>query len=150
MQEITNGCQNIADLDSILPDVIYGVIIHDLSTYGPDCANCQKIQTTVNNIFFTCRLSESEFRQLVGNLDEVIEVHNTLHVALKEEVATNALQRVGKVLLNNGALVKAAHLTYWANHPKAVCVFEKYRNALDAFMEGRWRSKWFLHYIIIV
>ena len=82
------------------------------------------------------RLSESEFRQLVGNLDEVIEVHNTLHVALKEEVATNALQRVGKVLLNNGALVKAAHLTYWANHPKAVCVFEKYRNALDAFMEG--------------
>ena len=46
------------------------------------------------------------------------------------------LQRVGKVLLNNGALVKAAHLTYWANHPKAVCVFEKYRDSLDAFMEG--------------
>jgi len=86
-------------------------------------------------------LSESEFRQLVGNLDEVIEVHNTLHVALKEEVATNALQRVGKVLLNNGALVKAAHLTYWANHPKAVCVFEKYRNALDAFMEELGASK---------
>jgi len=80
-------------------------------------------------------LSESEFRQLVGNLDEVIEVHNTLHVALKEEISTNALQRVGKVLLNNGALVKAAHLTYWANHPKAVCVFEKYRDSLDAFME---------------
>jgi len=86
-------------------------------------------------------LSESEFRQLVGNLDEVIEVHNTLHVALKEETSTNPLQRVGKVLLNNGALVKAAHLTYWANHPKAVCVFEKYREALDSFMEGLGAAK---------
>ena len=94
--------------------------------------------------YFCCfSLSESEFRQLVGNLDEVIEVHNTLHVALKEETSTNPLQRVGKVLLNNGALVKAAHLTYWANHPKAVCVFEKYRDALDSFMEGK-IGLWFL------
>ena len=90
---------------------------------------------------FCFRLTESEFRQLVGNLDEVIEVHNALEVALKEEIANNPQPRIGKVLLNNGGLVKSSHLTYWANHPKAVCVFEKFRDNLDSFMESQGASK---------
>jgi hypothetical protein len=39
-------------------------------------------------------------------------------------------------LLNHGSNIKAAHLNYWANHPKAVCVLEKFRDELDRFMES--------------
>ena len=45
-------------------------------------------------------------------------------------------QRIGRVLLNHGSNIKAAHLNYWANHPKAVCVLEKFRDELDRFMES--------------
>ena len=96
------------------------------------------------------RLSESEYRQLSGNLDEIIDVHNRLQLSLEEgeKAATstapptrqqtpNNQLRVGRILLSNGALIKSAHTTYWANHPKAVCIFEKYRDSLDTFMEGK-------------
>ena len=47
-------------------------------------------------------------------------------------------QRIGRVMLNHGSNIKAAHLTYWANHPKAVCILENYRDELDAFMESKY------------
>ena len=89
------------------------------------------------------RISESEYRQLAGNLDEIVEVHNRLQVSLEEAAGSSTLStpqhnqlRVGRILLSHGALIKSAHSTYWANHPKAVCIFEKYRDALNTFMEG--------------
>ena len=97
------------------------------------------------------RLSESEYRQLSGNLDEIIEVHNRLQVSLEEgeKAATSSTTavrpqtphnqlRVGRILLSHGALIKSAHTTYWGNHPKAVCIFEKYRDSLDTFMESKY------------
>ena len=103
-------------------------------------------------------LSESEYRQLAGNLDEIIEVHNRLQIELEE--GENAISsssapstrphtphnqsRIGRILLSQGALIKSAHTTYWANHPKAVCIFEKYRDGLDKFMEGEdGKIRWF-------
>ena len=89
------------------------------------------------------RISESEYRQLAGNLDEIVEVHNRLQVSLEEAAGSSTPHqpqhnqlRVGRILLSHGALIKSAHSTYWANHPKAVCIFEKYRDALNTFMEG--------------
>ena len=97
-------------------------------------------------------VSESEYRQLAGNLDEIIEVHNRLQISLEENDNTASStstrphtpqnqSRIGRILLSHGAAVKSAHTTYWANHPKAVCIFEKYRDGLDKFMEGK-RKNW--------
>merc|ERR1719510_2453380 len=95
-------------------------------------------------------LSESEYRQLSGNLDEVIEVHNRLQIALEDGENLSASShpssryshmRVGRILLSQGAMIKSAHTTYWGNHPKAVCIFEKYRESLDTFMEAQGGSK---------
>ena len=101
--------------------------------------------TSFYDTLFNFRLSESEYRQLAGNLDEVIEVHNRLQIALEDGENLSASShpssryshmRVGRILLSQGAMIKSAHTTYWGNHPKAVCIFEKYRESLDTFMEG--------------
>ena len=89
------------------------------------------------------RLSENEYQQLVGNTEHLIEVHRCMHSALLEASGANGSprdQRIGRVLLNHGSNIKAAHMTYWANHPKAVCVLEKYREELDAFMDSKYNQ----------
>ena len=79
-----------------------------------------------------------EYKQLIGNVEEMIEAHKALEVNLEDENPSHKSsreQRVGKILLANGISIKSAHMTYWANHPKAVSILEKYRDALDTFME---------------
>ena len=39
--------------------------------------------------------------------------------------------------LANGIAIKAVHLIYWSNHPRAVSILEKYRDALDVYMENQ-------------
>ena len=83
-------------------------------------------------------------------MDEIIEVHNRLQISLEEgekadtssapptrQQTSNNQLRVGRILLSHGALIKSAHTTYWGNHPKAVCIFEKFRDSLDTFMESK-------------
>jgi len=85
-----------------------------------------------------------EYKHLVGNIETLIEVHKTLALNLDEESPTKKSpreQRVGKVLLANGAAIKNAHMVYWGNHPKAVSILERHREALDAFMENQGASK---------
>ena len=82
-------------------------------------------------------LSDSEYGHLVGNLSELIETHAQMNQAIAETLNESPRdQRVGKVLLLHGANIKSAHLKYWANHPRAVCVLEKHRDKLDKIMEG--------------
>ncbi len=85
-------------------------------------------------------LKESEFRQLFGNLDELTEVHSSMNSDVASAirgVPNPREQRVGRALLQHGAAVRSAHQTYWANHPKAVCVLERHRDRLNAFMESK-------------
>lgn len=87
-------------------------------------------------------LRESEFRQLVGNLDELVEVHCSMNLELEEECSAKdqqqqQQQRVGRVFLRHGAAVRGAHQTYWGNHPRAVLVLERHRERLDSFMESQ-------------
>ncbi len=79
-----------------------------------------------------------EYKHLIGNIEEVIEAHKFLAMNLEEENPSKKSprdQRLGKVLLANGISIKAAHTAYWANHPRAVSILEKYRDSLDTFME---------------
>ena len=45
-------------------------------------------------------------------------------------------QRVGRAFLAHGAAVRAAHLAYWAGHPRAVAAIERNRDRIDKFIEG--------------
>ena len=38
-----------------------------------------------------------------------------------------------QVFLSHGAALRQAHLSYWGNHPRAVCVLEKHRCQLFLF-----------------
>ena len=81
-----------------------------------------------------------EHKQLTGNIEELIAVHRNLANSIENESPSKKIpreQRVGKVLLSHGISIKAVHMSYWANHPRAVSVLEKYRDPLDAFMENQ-------------
>ena len=81
-----------------------------------------------------------EYKLLIGNIEEMIAVHKTLESNLEEESPSKKSpreQRLGKVLLANGIAIKAVHLIYWSNHPRAVSILEKYRDALDIYMENQ-------------
>lgn len=81
-----------------------------------------------------------EYKQLVGNVEELIEAHRNLAHNLNEENPSKKSpreQKVGKILLAHGVNIKSVHLTYWSNHPKAVSILEKYRDSLDIFMENQ-------------
>lgn len=84
-----------------------------------------------------------EYKQLVTNIEEMIEAHKTLLLNLEEESPNKKSpreQRIGKVLLAHGISIKAAHLTFWSSHPRAVAILEKYREPLDTYMENQGAS----------
>jgi len=82
-------------------------------------------------------LAESEYQQLVGNLEDLIESHHRLNSALDDvRRCSPRAQRLGQVFLSHGAGVRAAHLSYWANHPRAVCVLEKHRDKLNTWLDN--------------
>ena len=82
-------------------------------------------------------LAESEYQQLVGNLEDLIESHHRLNSALDDvRRGSPRQQRLGQVFLSHGAGVRAAHLSYWANHPRAVCVLEKHRDKLNTWLDN--------------
>ena len=86
------------------------------------------------------RMPMIEYKLLIGNIEEMIAVHKTLESNLEEESPSKKSpreQRLGKVLLANGIAIKAVHLIYWSNHPRAVSILEKYRDALDIYMENQ-------------
>jgi len=80
-------------------------------------------------------VSETEYKQLVGNIEELIESHQRLNSGLEDVRRCGPRhQRLGSVFLQHGAGLRAAHLTYWGNHPRAVVVLEQHREALDSWL----------------
>lgn len=73
-------------------------------------------------------MKPAEYQQLVGNLADVVEVHEQLLAAL-EDIANKPgpEQRVGQLFLNNAPRLKQVHLTYCASHPRAVCILDKFK-----------------------
>eukprot|EP00092_Neocalanus_flemingeri_P002012 GFUD01002145.1.p1 GENE.GFUD01002145.1~~GFUD01002145.1.p1 ORF type:complete len:1062 (+),score=232.76 GFUD01002145.1:94-3279(+) len=82
-------------------------------------------------------LTDAEYDQLVGNIEELIEAHQRLNSSLEDVRRSQPRhQRLGQVFLQHGAGVRAAHLAYWANHPRAVCILEKHRDKLNAWLDN--------------
>ncbi|KAJ2953623.1 hypothetical protein O0L34_g1227 [Tuta absoluta] len=82
-------------------------------------------------------LTKDEFKQLTGNINEVLQTHEQF-LALLEECATKTGpdQRVGGLFLQWAPKIKGVHQTYCAGHPKAVCVLDKYKEELNTWMES--------------
>ncbi|XP_045510830.1 rho guanine nucleotide exchange factor 7 isoform X2 [Colias croceus] len=82
-------------------------------------------------------LTKDEFKQLTGNITEVLQIHEQF-LALLEECATKTGpdQRVGGLFLHWAPKIKAVHQTYCAGHPKAVCILDKYKEDLNTWMEN--------------
>ena len=82
-------------------------------------------------------MSDSEYNQLIGNIEELIEAHHRLNSALEDvRRCQPRQQRLGQVFLQHGAAVREAHLVYWANHPRAVCILEKHRDKLNSWLDN--------------
>ncbi|XP_061729373.1 rho guanine nucleotide exchange factor 7-like isoform X2 [Cydia pomonella] len=82
-------------------------------------------------------LTRDEFKQLTGNIDEVLQTHEQF-LSLLEECATKTGpdQRVGGLFLQWAPKIKSVHQTYCAGHPKAVCILDKYKEELNTWMEN--------------
>ncbi|XP_059060567.1 rho guanine nucleotide exchange factor 7 isoform X4 [Achroia grisella] len=82
-------------------------------------------------------LTRDEFKQLTGNINEVLQIHEQF-LALLEECATKTGpdQRVGGLFLQWAPKIKSVHQTYCAGHPKAVCILDKYKEELNTWMEN--------------
>ncbi|CAH2243409.1 jg9325 [Pararge aegeria aegeria] len=82
-------------------------------------------------------LTKDEFRQLTGNINEVLQVHEQFLTLLEEcAMKTGPDQRVGGLFLQWAPKIKAVHQTYCAGHPKAVCILDKYKENLNTWMEN--------------
>uniref|UniRef100_T1J452 Rho guanine nucleotide exchange factor 7 n=1 Tax=Strigamia maritima TaxID=126957 RepID=T1J452_STRMM len=83
-------------------------------------------------------LSSVEYRQLVGNFEEIVDQHQRLLILLEECVELpGKQQRVGGIFIQSASQLKNLHLAYCGNHPKAVTVLEKFRDELSTFMESQ-------------
>ncbi|XP_045618829.2 rho guanine nucleotide exchange factor 7 isoform X1 [Procambarus clarkii] len=81
-------------------------------------------------------LSEAEYKQLVGNLEEVTLTHSHLVSSLEEQSERPSRdQRIGGAFLTMAPQLQNAHKIYCTNHPRAVCMLEKYKDELNSFME---------------
>ncbi|XP_057659892.1 uncharacterized protein LOC130896115 isoform X1 [Diorhabda carinulata] len=83
-------------------------------------------------------LTTDEYKQLTGNITEVLETHQ--HLLNLIEIESNKPgcdQRVGKLFLNWAPRIKSVHQAYCSLHPKAVCILDKYRDELTKYMESK-------------
>lgn len=75
-----------------------------------------------------CSLTQDEYKQLTGNIVEVLETHQQiLNLLETESNKAGNEQKVGKLFLAWAPRIKAVHQTYCSLHPRAVCILDKYR-----------------------
>lgn len=104
-------------------------------------AHVAEMQGLVTNFLHPLEKSEmltkDEFKQLTGNINEVLQIHEQF-LGLLEESATKTGpdQRVGGLFLQWAPKIKTVHQTYCGGHPKAVCILDKYKEDLNTWMEN--------------
>ncbi|XP_018577740.1 uncharacterized protein LOC108916034 [Anoplophora glabripennis] len=83
-------------------------------------------------------LSQDEYKQLTGNITDVLETHQQLLSLIEAESnKPGNEQRVGKLFLTWAPKIKNVHQMYCSLHPRAVCILDKYREELTKYMESK-------------
>ncbi|XP_046401861.1 rho guanine nucleotide exchange factor 7 isoform X2 [Ischnura elegans] len=101
------------------------------------------LNTYLNPLQKSQLLTAEEYSHLVGNLPVVLDAHEQLLRGLEAELNLEERQepgspcRVGRLFLSSAQVLKTVHTNYCAGHPRAVCLLEKYRDELGAYMESR-------------
>ncbi|XP_033232104.1 rho guanine nucleotide exchange factor 7-like [Belonocnema kinseyi] len=102
-------------------------------------ANVAELQGLVTNFLQPLEasniLKKEEYKQLIGNIHEVLETHQRLLSNLDSALLQGADARVGNLFLTIAPRLKSIHSTYCNCHPQAVCILDRYRDDLNEFME---------------
>ncbi|KOX76193.1 Rho guanine nucleotide exchange factor 7 [Melipona quadrifasciata] len=97
----------------------------------------KSLQGLINNFLHPLEsaniLNKEEYKQLLGNIHEVLEVHQRLLSNLEAAITQDRASRVGNLFLTLATKLKSIHITYCGNHPTAVCILD--RDELNDFME---------------
>ncbi|KAI4504068.1 hypothetical protein M0802_000539 [Mischocyttarus mexicanus] len=80
-------------------------------------------------------LKKEEYKQLLGNIQEVLEMHQRLLTNLENTILQGVAGRIGNLFLTLAPRLKSIHTAYCNNHPQAVCILDRYRDELNEFME---------------
>lgn len=72
-------------------------------------------------------MKKEECKQLIGNFNEILEVHECLLISLESAILQGADSRVGNIFLTLAPRLKSVHMAYCTGHPQAVCVLDRYR-----------------------
>jgi len=95
------------------------------------------IKTVLTPLGSTDLLSKEEYNHVIGNLPEVVELHTNLLAQLEDcYEKPGHEQRVGHIFLTTAEKMKNIHTVYCSNHPRAVCILEKYKDKLTGYLEG--------------
>nr|XP_033328833.1 rho guanine nucleotide exchange factor 7 isoform X2 [Megalopta genalis] len=100
--------------------------------------NVVELQGLTNNFLLPLEsaniLTKDEYKQLLSNVHEILDAHQRLLISLETAIAQGS-SRVGNLFLTLAPKLKSIHSTYCANHPRAVCILDRYRDELNEFME---------------
>ncbi|CAL1687891.1 unnamed protein product [Lasius platythorax] len=101
--------------------------------------NVAELQGLVNNFLQPLEasniLKKDEYKQLLGNIHEILETHQCLLANLEATILQGLSGRIGNLFLTIAPRLKSIHTTYCNNHPQAVCILDRYRDELNEFME---------------
>ncbi|CAH1108583.1 unnamed protein product [Psylliodes chrysocephalus] len=120
-----------------------GVVLKDL--VDSEKAHVTELEGLVTNFLQPLEkssiLTPDEYKQLTGNITEVLETHQQLLNLIEiESNKPGQDQKVGKLFLNWAPRIKNIHQAYCSLHPKAVCILDKYRDELTKYMESKGAS----------
>ncbi|XP_012266058.1 rho guanine nucleotide exchange factor 7 isoform X2 [Athalia rosae] len=101
--------------------------------------NVVELQGLVNNFLQPLEtssiLTRDEYKQLIGNMLDVLEVHQHLLTLLEASSLQSPDARVGSLFLALAPRLQSVHATYCSSHPRAVCILDRFRDELNEFME---------------
>ncbi|KAK9304410.1 hypothetical protein QLX08_004196 [Tetragonisca angustula] len=113
------------------------IVLKDL--IDSERVNVAELQGLINNFLHPLEsaniLNKEEYKQLLGNIHEILEVHQRLLSNLETAITQDRAFRVGNLFLTLASKLKSIHTTYCGNHPTAVCILDRYRDELNDFME---------------
>ncbi|OAD52161.1 Rho guanine nucleotide exchange factor 7, partial [Eufriesea mexicana] len=113
------------------------IVLKDL--VDSERVNVAELQGLINSFLHPLEsasiLSKEEYKQLLGNIHEILEVHQRLLSNLETAMTQDSASRVGNLFLTLAPKLKSIHMTYCGNHPRAVCILDRYRDELNDFME---------------
>lgn len=86
-------------------------------------------------------LSGTQYVLLVGNLEEILQLHDSLLDKLSECAKLPVhQQKVGEIFMSSAPQFKTLYSCYCANHPKAFSILQRKKEALKQFLESNGTS----------